>query len=100
LSHPNLTEIAGVLARLDALRHTPAGIPIVRFGLAHTSTQCEAGLERQVDCVVDVVAVEREALLVSAVTLGTSLKVKGFLDRKSMRSQHLELHATLIEFAN
>jgi len=95
---PNALEIQGRLVEMDALRHTPAGIAVLKFRLEHQSTQMEAGVERKVACEIDGVAFDREARLLAAATLGQELKLRGFVDSKSAKSRRLVLHATRIEF--
>ena len=82
----------------EALRHTPAGVPIVRFRVAHESTQSEGGVARKVGCEVRVVAAETEARLLAGAPLGSDLRIAGFLDRQGKTGKQLVLHATRIEF--
>ena len=91
--------LQGKLIELDALRHTPAGVPILKFRIGHESGQTEAGSERTVSCEVACVAFEREARLLASVTLGMEMTVSGFIERKGRSSNQLVLHATNIEFA-
>ena len=90
--------LSGNLIELDALRHTPAGIPVVNFRLSHSSDQIEAGAQRAVQCEVAGLAFEREARLMAAAKLGMQVKVTGFLAGRSRESKQLVLHATNIEF--
>ncbi len=90
--------LSGNLIELDALRYTPAGIPVVNFRLSHESEQIEAGAARAVQCEVAGLAFEREARLMAAAKLGMQVKVTGFLAGKSRESRQLVLHATNIEF--
>lgn len=90
--------LTGNLIELDALRYTPAGIPVVNFRLSHTSEQIEAGAKRAVQCEVAGLAFEREARLMAAARPGMQVKVTGFLAGKSRESKQLVLHATHIEF--
>jgi primosomal replication protein N len=96
----NQVEICGKLIELDALRHTPAGIPVLKFKLGHESTQLEAGIARKVACEIEGIAFEREARLLATAAPGLELRLQGFLDRKSRNSSKLVLHATQIEFEN
>jgi len=80
------------------LRHTPAGVPVLRFRLSHESSLPEAGSERKVDCEIAGVAFEREAKLLAAARLGSAVTVTGFLAAKSRTSRQPVLHATHIEF--
>ncbi len=97
---PNRVEIHGRLIELDALRHTPAGIPVLKFSLGHESTQMEAGVPRKVSCEIEGIAFDREARLLATASLGLGLTLHGFMDRKSRNSNRLVLHATQIEFEN
>ena len=90
--------LSGNLIELDALRYTPAGIPVVNFRLSHESEQIEAGAARAVQCEVAGLAFEREARLMAAAKLGMQVKVTGVLAGKSRESKQLVLHATNIEF--
>ena len=90
--------LSGNLIELDALRFTPAGIPVVNFRLSHASEQIEAGAKREVQCEVAGLAFEREARLMAAARPGMQVKVSGFLAGRSRDSKQLVLHATTIEF--
>jgi primosomal replication protein N len=108
----NRLEISGVLTELKALRHTPAGVPVVEFRLRHESARVEAGARRKVNAEIDAVAFEAQARLLAAGTggnapgagrnapgaLGRQLKVEGFLCAKSRQSRKPVLHVTNIEF--
>ena len=94
----NQLVLCGKLIELDALRHTPAGIPVVNFRLSHESEQTEAGHARTVQCEVSGKAFEREARLIAAGQLGSQVKITGFLASKGRSSRQLVLHATHIEF--
>jgi primosomal replication protein N len=86
------------LSEIDALRYTPAGIPLLKFRLQHDSQQREAGGERKVSCEIAGVAFEREARLLSAAKPGSYVRVVGFLAARSRSSRALVLHAAEIEF--
>ena len=94
----NRVEISGVISELKALRHTPAGVPVVEFRLRHESARAEAGAQRKVSAEIDAVAFDAQARLIAAGTLGRILKAEGFLCAKNRRSQKPVLHVTNIEF--
>jgi primosomal replication protein N len=94
----NLVVIQGNLIESDALRYTPAGVPVLKFRLTHRSKQIEAGGDREVGCEIDAVAFESEARLLASAKLGAALKIRGFLDRKTKTGRALLLHASQIEF--
>jgi primosomal replication protein N len=108
----NRLEISGVVTELKALRHTPAGVPVVEFRLRHESERAEAGAKRKVNAEIEAVAFEAQARLLAVGTggnapgalgnargaLGRPLKVEGFLCAKSRQSKKPVLHVTNIEF--
>ena len=90
-------SLTGQLAATEPLRHTPAGLPLVQFKLAHKSLQLEAGYKRQVECEVSCVAMGEAALALSRIEGGTQVRVTGFLNRKNRMSRELVLHANSTE---
>ena len=94
----NRVEISGVVTELQALRYTPAGVPVVEFRLAHESERAEAGGRRKVHAELDAVAFEAQARLLAAGPMGRLLKAEGFLCAKNRRSRKPVLHVTNIEF--
>jgi primosomal replication protein N len=97
-SAANRVEISGVITELKALRHTPAGVPVVEFRLRHQSERLEAGSARKVEAEVEALAFEAQARLVAGASLGRALKAEGFLCAKSRTSRKPVLHVTNIEF--
>ena len=89
--------LSGRVVAIDPLRHTPAGVPALNLVLEHRSGQVEAGMEREVECEVQVVVLGEQAKEASRRRVGEGLKVLGFLARKSRNSTHLVLHANRIE---
>ncbi len=98
MAQANRIVICGRLIELDTLRHTPAGVPVLKFRLQHDSSQIEAGGARKVSCEIAAVAFKREARLLAAAKLGSNVTVTGFLAAKSRAGRSLVLHATQIEF--
>jgi len=98
LSSSNRLALAGYLAARDALRFTPAGVPVVNFRVGHASRQVEAGAEREVQLEIACLAVEDEAKALAAAPLGIGLKLVGFLAPKGKLGRQVVLHVTGIEF--
>jgi primosomal replication protein N len=96
LSRNQLT-LSGEVTTLETLRYTPAGIPIVSFVVRHASTQDEAGMKRQAECELAVVAMAAMANKASTLKEGDSIQMTGFLTRKSKNSDRLVLHVNRIE---
>ena len=87
----------GALIHKEALRYTPAGIPLLGLTLQHASEQIEAGLKRRIECEVNAIALGDVALEAQQIAPGTSVGVRGFLARRSLRSTQLVLHIDTIE---
>ena len=75
---------------LEAIRYTPAGIPLLSFVLQHVSEQIEAGLKRNVECEVNAVAIGDIAK--TNIHIGDNIKAKGFLAKRSAKSTQLVFH--------
>jgi primosomal replication protein N len=90
----NLT-LSGVVIGLEAIRYTPAGIPLLSFVLQHTSEQTEAGLKRKVECEVNVVVIGDIAK--SSIQIGDNIRAKGFLAKRSAKSTQLVFHIDKLE---
>ena len=94
----NLTQLSGRLLERNALRHTPAGVPVVEFLLAHASVQIEADIERRVECEMSCVAVGRQARVLAAANAGDAMRVSGFLAARSLKRRTPILHVNTVEF--
>ena len=80
------------------LRHTPAGVAVIDFRIAHQSERPEAGARRKVHAEVPALAFDAVARLVAGQALGTRVRAGGFLCARSRRSRVPVLHVTEIEF--
>jgi primosomal replication protein N len=90
----NRVRLRAKLVALGDLRYTPAGIAVLQAGLRHQATVAEAGIERQLDFELEVVAVGDAAQRLGRQALGTELDIDGFLAPRSKRSRSLILHIT------
>lgn len=90
--------LSGNLLTLGSLRHTPAGVPVIEFSIAHRSRQEEAGGVRQVECEMACVALGSPAGIVRAAGMNARLTVTGFLAAKSVKSRVPVLHVNTVEF--
>ena len=75
----NQLTITGNIIELAQLRHTPAGVPVLNFRIAHESEQIEAGLQRRVECELQAVALGQTAHLLKGAKPGDGAKLTGFL---------------------
>ena len=93
----NRVGLSGEIIEIGVLRHTPAGLPVLNFRVAHVSEQVEAGAKRQVQCVVPVIAIGEPAKAGLKLKTGDLVAVQGFLSRRSLNSPQLVLHVNKIE---
>jgi primosomal replication protein N len=89
--------LSGRVSAREALRHTPAGIPVLSLEIAHASEQPEAGIPRRVSLQIEVIAIGPTAQALDQVTPGQQLKLSGFLSNRSKRSQRIVLHVNDFE---
>lgn len=95
----NRLVIGGTVGSEPQTRISPAGIPISRFLLRHHSEQPEAGMKRQVECAVGVVATGAGLQeVIKKLHQGSAVRVAGFLGKANSRTgeYRLVLHATEI----
>jgi primosomal replication protein N len=88
----NQVVVEGMIAETALLRYTPAGIPISEFRLIHESRQLEAGQERAVQVELSVLAMGDVAIGIAKIPGGSEVAVKGFLSRRSQKSDYPVLH--------
>ena len=96
--HDNEVELSGQVVGREALRFTPAGIPILAFTVKHESMQIEGGISRQVGFEVEAMAVGEVAQRMDAVQVGRKVHLKGFLTSRSRLSARIVLHVNQFEF--
>ena len=94
----NSFEIEGVLTEVGALRYSPGGVPVLAGRIEHRSKQVEAGLSRDVELELQVLAVGDKAKLLAVARLGSAARLTGFFAAKSLRSRVPVLHIDTIEF--
>lgn len=93
----NQVKFSGVLVQRDALRYTPAGLPLIECKILHESQQTEANMARQVKVELAALAVGELAKKLSQLELAQTLSVSGFLAQKSQKSSHIVLHICSLE---
>jgi primosomal replication protein N len=93
----NRLLLRGEVTEVADLRYTPAGIPLLAFTLKHASQQNEAGMKRQIECEVPVIAMAQLAEQAKTLKPGNMVRVAGFLNRKSRNSRQLILHINELE---
>ncbi|MCL2022159.1 MAG: primosomal replication protein N [Betaproteobacteria bacterium] len=94
----NQLRISGRLIAREALRYTPAGIPVCTGVLEHRSEQEEDGGIRDVECEVPLIALGDTAKWLAAATPGLEMALTGFIAAKSKNRKTLVFHVQSIEF--
>lgn len=79
------------IAEVNALRHTPAGLPALDMRLEHESSIEEAGQMRQVKMAIKAVAFGAMAERIGQQTIGSAWKFTGFL-ANARGGKHTVLH--------
>ena len=90
----NEVRLDGTLVERAAMRHTPAGVPVVEAQLRHRSDVVEAGVPRTLEFLVSAIALGPVAGQLEREALGARLDLSGFLAPRSRRSGKLVLHLT------
>jgi primosomal replication protein N len=93
----NQTIICGKIAKLGVIRYTPAGVAVIEFTINHVSRQKEAGIARQIIFDILAVALGPLALTVAGFEINDTVKLTGFINRKSHMNYQLVLHTDHIE---
>ncbi len=70
-------------------------MPLLSFVLQHVSEQVEAGLKRKIECEVNAVVLGE--LAKQHIQLGSLIKAKGFLAKRSAKSHQLVMHINQLE---
>jgi primosomal replication protein N len=90
----NRLRLRAALVGRGALRHTPAGLPVIELELQHASQVVEAGLERNLQFSLEAVALGEVALRLEKLAPGVELELEGFLAPRSRRTSRLRVHVT------
>ncbi len=90
----NRLVIDGVLTQTQALRYSPAGVPIAEAVLTHHGM---TDTSRQLNCELTVQASGSLAEQLARLAEGTRVKLEGALNRRSVNSRQLILIVNRIE---
>lgn len=88
-----LQLVASIIER-DAIRYTPAGVPVASAKLQHRSQQTEAETERIVEFEIPAIAIGKIAGRLEQLESGHIQHFSGFMARKSRKSKTLVFHIT------
>lgn len=94
----NQVALTGLARVTEALRYTPAGVPVLELTLEHGSRQSAGGFERDVRCVAPALLVGPSASELANWLDGQVITAHGFLAARSLRNPKLVLHIQHVEF--
>jgi primosomal replication protein N len=94
----NEVRLGGTIVAREALRHTPAGVPILAFTLKHQSMQVEGAVPRQVGFEIEAMAMGDVAQGMNALQVGQRVRLAGFLANRSRLSTRVVLHVNQFKF--
>ena len=97
MNHFTLTAF---LVTKDAIRFTPAGVPVIHCQLEHTGEANEVGVARKIQMIVEAIAIGPIQKGLEQMDLGTKAVFEGFLAPKTLRNQRLVFHITHIQLKN
>ncbi len=92
----NALRLTASIVEREALRFTPAGVPVVEFKLRHASQQIEAETARQVEFEARAIAIGAVSKSLMAAPMEVALVFQGFLAARSKQSKALVFHVTAI----
>ena len=75
----NQLHLLAQVVALQALRYTPAGLPVLELELTHQSVQCEAGQNRQTNLSIRAIAFGLLAEEIAKLPLGQDVRFAGVL---------------------
>ena len=93
----NRLDVQGQVTELSPVRYTPAGIPVLEFLISHESEVTEAGQPRQLAFVLPVLAMGDLVQMAGTISLGTTVRIQGFIAPVRKDSPKFRLHAQRIQ---
>ncbi|OWY38470.1 primosomal replication protein N [Xenophilus sp. AP218F] len=94
----NRLALTATVEREEALRYTPAGLPVVEMWLRHQSRQTASGFERDVACEIQAILIGEDGRKLSGKLAGKTVNVTGFLSQRGLRNPRLVLNIEFVEF--
>lgn len=88
----NRFELTANITEIEPLRHTPAGLPLIRLVLDHYSEPTEAGFKRKLNMQIRAVAIGDIAKLIAKFKPQTNLHMLGFMAPIKQGSDYLVFH--------
>jgi len=93
----NQLTLTATLVERQALRYTPAGVPVLGFTLAYAGEVMEAGAARQLGFELPALAIGDIALSAERIAIGQNIVWTGFLAPKKQGAKQIDFHVTAFE---
>ncbi len=93
----NRLQLTATVIEREALRYTPAGVPIASCTLQHHGEVVEAGVVRQVELTMPALAAGVASGKLESCELGVQALFTGFLAKKSRNARTLVFHITELQ---
>jgi primosomal replication protein N len=93
----NRLQIDAALIERDAMRYTPAGVPILGCVLQHGAAVVEAGVARQVKLTLPAMAAGELSGRLESCELGFVARFTGFLAPRHRNARTLVFHITELQ---
>ena len=90
----NRLQLTASVVEREAVRYTPAGVPIASCTLQHHTEVVEAGVRRQVELTMQAVAAGEASGKLESCEMGVETLFTGFLAKKSRNARTLVFHIT------
>lgn len=88
----NHLRLQGLVLSTQPIRYTPAGIAVLELELQHQSVVEQAQVQRQLNFDIPAIAIGDVAYALSAVAVGDTLAIDGFIAPLRKSSSRLVLH--------
>lgn len=94
----NLFIVSGLIVKIEPIRYTPIGLPVISFEVEHRSKQMQSNNYRDAILNFSVLAVGDVCKSLIGKLTNTKVRIKGFIANKSLKSKKPILNALEIEF--
>jgi primosomal replication protein N len=93
----NKLQLTANVVERQAVRYTPAGVPITGATLQYSGQVVEAGVARQVELTIEAMAAGEASAALAASELGKTMLFTGFLAKKHRNARTLVFHITALQ---
>ncbi|KAF1050561.1 MAG: Primosomal replication protein N [Burkholderia gladioli] len=93
----NRLQLTASVVERQAVRYTPAGVPIASCTLQHHTEVVEAGIRRQVELTIEAMAAGEASGRLERCEMGVETLFTGFLAKKHRNARTLVFHITALQ---